>query len=195
LGAAAIRRGAAVPENILFVGRLVPHKAVDEVIRVFALVQRATGGKCRLTIVGAGGEAENYSARVRAYATSVARDSVDFLGVRHGQSLADAFERAGVYLSMSRHEGFGLPLCEAMFAGVPVVAADHGATRETVGDGGLVIADADLAVVAEATQAMLYDPALRGKILEAQKLRKTFFTEDALAKRLQEALDFVLAAA
>lgn len=195
LAAAAVRRGSAVPQNILFVGRIVPHKAVDDVVRVFALVQQATGGKCRLTIVGGAGEASNYSARVQAYAKSVAGDFVDFLGLQTGQDLADAFARAGVYLSMSRHEGFGLPLCEAMFAGVPVVAADHGAVRETVGDGGLVIADADLAVVAEATQAMIFDPVLRGKILKAQQLRQTMFTEEALAARLNAALDSIEACA
>jgi glycosyltransferase involved in cell wall biosynthesis len=192
LAAGAAGRGATVPPVVLFVGRLVPHKAVDDVIRVFATLLRATGGLGRLVLVGSDAEAVPYAAGLRNLAASLAGDRVHFAGALTGQPLAHAFANAGVYLSMSRHEGVGLPLCEAMFAEVPVVAADHGAVRETVGSGGLVIAEADVALFAEAVQAMLFDSALRAQIVCGQRSRRAIFTQEALSTRLLDALDAIL---
>ena len=76
-------------------------------------------------------------------------------------SLAAHFEAADVYLSLSAHEGFGVPLVEAMAAGVPVVARGAGAVAETVGDAALVLAAADPSYVAAALHRACTDELLR----------------------------------
>jgi glycosyltransferase involved in cell wall biosynthesis len=109
-------------------------------------------------------------------------------------ALAAYFEAADVYLSLSVHEGFGVPLVEAMTAGVPVVARRAGAIAETAADGALLLASTDHAYVAAAVHRVLSDRALRQHLVEAGRARVAALGADSVADRLVEAVASVAGA-
>jgi hypothetical protein len=93
-----------------------------------------------------------------------------------------------MFISASEHEGFGMPLVEAMFAGVPVVAYDAGAVAETVGGGGLVHRGKDMAEWVELVGGLLTDPTWLDALRRAGAKRAEAFTDERLAADLKRAL-------
>ncbi len=98
---------------------------------------------------------------------------------------------ADVYLSLSVHEGFGVPLVEAMAAGVPVVARRAGAVAETVGSAALLLESQDHAYVAAALHRVRNDGALRDTLVAAGRDRVRAFERSAVAERLVTAVSSV----
>jgi glycosyltransferase involved in cell wall biosynthesis len=136
------RRGR--PHDWLFVGRLTPHKRPEDVIAALAAWRAGSGEDARLTLVGRPASP--------AYLRFLRR-RISELGLAHRvhrrlrpvppAQLADHYRAAAVYVSASRHEGFGLPLLEAMSMGVPIAALARAAVPETVGDAGILVERAD----------------------------------------------------
>lgn len=172
----------------LFVGRLAPNKAQHDLVKALVCAQRWLGDRCRLHLVGTGlGEA--YPAAVRRFAQrlGVGR-SVRVAGMVDDAVLAAHYATADVFVSASDHEGFGIPLVEAMTAGVPVVAYDAGAVAETVGAGGLVVADKSPVALAEAVHRVVTDPVLRARLVAAGRRRAAELTLDRTAARWRAVL-------
>jgi FkbM family methyltransferase len=145
---ALLARAAATPKlkdpgqfTILFVGRVVRSKAQAELIDVFAAFRNRYRKPCRLVIVGRhGGPEDDYlvtiAARLKEY--GIAEDVV-LIGAVSDDELHSWYARADVYLSLSRHEGFGVPLIEAMAHDLPVLARPAAAVPYTLaGTGGLL---------------------------------------------------------
>jgi glycosyltransferase involved in cell wall biosynthesis len=97
-------------------------------------------------------------------------------------ALAAYFEAADVYLSLSAHEGFGVPLVEAMVAGVPVVTRGAGAVSDTVADAALVLAAADPSYIAAALHRVCTDEQLRATLTDAGTRRAAELSRDAAAR-------------
>jgi glycosyltransferase involved in cell wall biosynthesis len=106
---------------------------------------------------------------VRALEAEAARTpGVTLLGrVSHGELVA-VYRSGSVFVSMSEHEGFGVPLLEAMAFGLPVIAFDAAAIRETLRGAGVLLVEKRPEVVAELIDLVLRDAALRAAILETQ---------------------------
>ncbi len=98
------------------------------------------------------------------------------------------YRTASVYLSLSEHEGFGVPLLEAMHEGLPVVALDTSAVGETVGSGGLLLPKKDLPLASEACGLVVERPELRAKLVAAGHARVGAFAADAVAERTRSVL-------
>jgi glycosyltransferase involved in cell wall biosynthesis len=107
-------------------------------------------------------------------------------------SLAAYFAVADVFLSLSVHEGFGVPLVEAMSAGIPVVTLDAGAVSETAGNAALVLESVDPSYVAAALHRVSTDDLLRHQLIEAGLARADFLGGDGVARQLVEAITAVL---
>jgi glycosyltransferase involved in cell wall biosynthesis len=147
--AAAVPADPAGPPSIVSVGRIVPNKRLEDVIKVFALYQRHRAPDARLTLVGDASGFEAYRDALQALAGRLGVRGLRMTG-RLPDDARDALYRgAHAYLCMSVHEGFCAPLVESMAHGVPVLARRAGAVAETVGGGGLVL-DESLPVMAEA---------------------------------------------
>jgi glycosyltransferase involved in cell wall biosynthesis len=123
--------------------------------------------------------------------TKALQDFVDDLGlsaaVRLPGEVSDAalaayFEAADVYLSLSAHEGFGVPLVEAMVAGVPVVTRGAGAVSDTVADAALVLAAADPCYIAAAVHRVSTDERLRATLTDAGARRAAEVSRDAAGR-------------
>jgi glycosyltransferase involved in cell wall biosynthesis len=180
------------PPSVLSVGRIAPNKRLEDVIRAFALYRRHHAGDATLTLVGGAGGFERYRTALERLATRVG-GGVRFAGWIPDEQLEAAYRGAHAYLCMSEHEGFCAPLVEAMARSLPVVARDAGAVRETVGGAGVVI-ERDLPLTAEALHEVVSSEGTRRGLARAAAARLRALDPDAVAARLQDALQPVLAA-
>ena len=156
----------------LFVGRLVGNKCQHELVRAFAVyVDNFDDDDARLVLIG-DMLREDYVAVVREEAQRLGvNDRVVMLGKVSDRQLRSAFLGAGVFVSLSEHEGFGVPILEAMAAHVPVVGYAAAAVPETMGGAGILMRTKDPEVVAATVQALRTDPELQSKLLARQDVR------------------------
>jgi glycosyltransferase involved in cell wall biosynthesis len=174
--------------NVLFVGRVAPHKRFEDLILTFAHLQRHVRADSRLLLVGAKRGMEVYAAYLDALVGRLGLRDVVFAGHVSGAQLAAYYRRASVYLSMSEHEGFGAPLLESMFYGVPIVAYKAAAVPETLGGSGILVKEKDHAAVAELIGLLSEDSELRNRTIAAQRERLRDFLPDRAQARLRELL-------
>lgn len=179
--------------NVLFVGRIIPNKKVDDLLRVFALYQRHLQPRSRLLLVGDYRGHERYFDRLQEMVRALGVQEVVFTGHVDDDDLRACYAAADLFLCLSEHEGYCVPLVEAMAFSVPVVAYDAGAVAETLRGGGLLLRDKDPLATAEVVHAVLTRADLRGPIIERQRavvarLRETDFGA-LLRERLAPALD------
>ncbi len=191
--AAARARTDARPFTVLFVGRIVESKAQDELIDAFAAFRAGLGQPCRLVLIGRGSPAEIAALRARADRHGLGA-AVELPGVVSDDALHAAFAAADLYVSLSRHEGFGVPLLEAMAHGVPVLAWPAGAVPFTLGGAGVLLHDRTPPAVAAAMLAVARDPARHAALAEAGRRRLDGFALDRVRPMLQAALSFAGAA-
>jgi glycosyltransferase involved in cell wall biosynthesis len=182
------RDRAAHPPTVLFVGRLSPHKRQDEVIRCFALYRRLHAPDARLVLVG-DPITPQYAEHLRRLGERLAPGAIDVESGLSPRQLGDRYRRADVFLCLSEHEGFCIPLIEAFHFGLPVVARPQGAIPDTAGDAALLIADPDRAVVAELLHLAMTDEELRGELRRRAAARLATFTPEAVAARLRSAIE------
>lgn len=154
----------------LYVGRIVGNKCQHELVRAFAYY---TGfdPDSRLVLVG-DTSMTDYVDYVKSEAQRLGvAGRVVLLGKVSDRQLVSAFAEAGVFVSLSEHEGFGVPVLEAMAAGVPVVCYGAAALPEVMGGAGILLRDKDPKIVAATVQALREDQELRRKLVARQKVR------------------------
>jgi glycosyltransferase involved in cell wall biosynthesis len=176
--------------NILFVGRLAPNKGIDDCIRLAEHYKRNVDSSYRFIFVGRADVVPAYQATLRALMQEykMPPDRFLFTGPVPNEDLAAFYRHAHAYLSLSEHEGFCVPLVEAMAMDVPVVAYAAGAVPETLGGAGLAFDPKDLEVAAELLVLAAYDEDLRARVLAGQRRRLVDFTPDAIDRRLEALL-------
>ncbi|HNW93769.1 MAG TPA: glycosyltransferase, partial [bacterium] len=190
LRTAAPAPAAAGEPCILAVGRIVPNKGYDLLLR--ALAELAV--PARLVIVGSDAGAAAYRRRLQDLAVALGVAArVTWAGECEDAELADWYARARVLAVASEHEGFCVPLVEAMRAGVPVVAMAQPAVEETLGGSGCVVTRRTPALFAAALRAVLTDAALRTALLAAQRRRADDFALARTGTIMVAALAAVLA--
>lgn len=177
----ALKAGKGAGGDLLFVGRLTPNKAQDDLLRAAAARSRRAAGS-RVFLVG-GTHLRLYERYLRELALKLGISTSSLVGPVSPQGLAAHYANADVFVSLSRHEGFGVPIVEAMAAGVPVVALRAAAVPETVGDAGLLLDSAEPALVAEVVERVLTDSDLRFELIEAGTERASDLTDPAVVRR------------
>ncbi len=154
--------------NVLFVGRIIPNKRIEDVVRAFAAYQRAVEPRSRLLLVGDYAACPHYLDALRGLAAELRARDVVFTGHVDDDELRAFYAAADAFLCLSEHEGYCVPLVEAMAFGVPVLAYDAGAVRETLAGGGVLLRERTPALVAELLGRVIGDPALRAAVLATQ---------------------------
>lgn len=163
------------PPLVLFVGRIEPFKGVYEAFEAFEVLSRRFRGAC-FAIVGDVRANPRYAERLRlAIRKAGLASRAKLLGRVSDPVLKSWYKRAGVFLTLSSHEGFCVPLVEAMRAGVPVVARRAGAIPETLGEGGILVDSTAPDVVAAALETALLDAATRRRIDAGRQAALTAF--------------------
>ena len=178
----------------LFVGRVVPNKGFHDLLAAFAVFREWWGPGARLVLAGSGADGA-YGVALRALAGDLGLgDSVVWAGSVSGSVLAGWYSAADVFVCLSDHEGFGVPLAEAMGAGLPVVAFDAGAVAGTLGGAGVLLGDKSPIAVAAAVGRVLEDDALRDRLAAAGRARAAELHPDRSAEVYADALAPLLGA-
>jgi L-malate glycosyltransferase len=185
-----LRRAArSCGPRILHVGQLYPHKRGDFLIAAFKILVEAWRPDATLVVTGAG-RLEKYRRHLDEYVKVLGLDErVSFAGSIDDEELAAYFRSSDLLVTASEHEGFCVPLIEAMSMGLPVVARDFGAVVETVAGAGLVIpADGGPAMLAAAMAEVLDDPLRADEMRDRGYERAKHFSLDRMTRRFLELL-------
>ena len=176
--------------NILFVGRIVPNKRIEDHIRLAELYKRYVDSYYRFIFVGRYDGMPRYYAQVRALIAEyqMLPDRFWFTGPVPDDDLAAFYRWADAYVSLSEHEGFCVPLVEAMAADVPVLAYAAGAVPETLGGAGVLFSPKDLEVAAETLGMMVYDRPFREAVITGQRRRLQDFSPARIEARLNDVI-------
>jgi glycosyltransferase involved in cell wall biosynthesis len=172
----------------LSVGRLAPNKAHQRTIAALFVTRATSDPAARLTLVGSP-TVPSYAAALSRYAAQLGlADAVDFVSGVDEERLAAYYRAAHVLVMLSEHEGYGVPLVEAMGQGVPIVVADAGAVREVVGDAAVLLEASGPRHVAASVSRLLGDPAERARLSAAGRARFDELGLGHAGERLVEAL-------
>lgn len=155
--------------NILFVGRICEHKNQLDLVRMMEHLGTISDVPVRLLLVGTtssdGYEAEILQAIEHLGPTAEVR----MLGHRNDEDVYALYRMTDLYVSASRHEGFGMPLVEAMAFDLPVLAYAAGGIAATLGSGGLILNNPSPQSLAAAAKMILHEPCLRHEVIEGQR--------------------------
>jgi len=161
--------------NFVFVGRMVPNKKIEDIIRLAEHYKRYVDAYYRFIFVGRYDVVPRYYDMLRALVSrfDLLRDRFVFTGQVPDAELAAYYRGASVYVSMSEHEGFCVPLVEAMATDVPVLAYSCTAIPETLGGAGVQFAPKDFELAAELLYELAYDDGVRTAVMDGQRRRLT----------------------
>ena len=190
------RRELGLPEDeavVLQLGRMVPRKGVETVIRAFAAALRRRGTKARMVIVGGNTDRPDPQATpeigrlMQIAAEEGVADLVRFEGSRPRARLGAYYGAADVFVTTPWYEPFGITPVEAMACGVPAIGSAVGGIRTTVLDGetGFLVPPRDPAALAGKLTTLLHDPALRERMSRRALERARGFTWDAVTDEME----------
>lgn len=177
--------------NLLFVGRIAPNKQQEHLIRTFYHFKKRNP-KARLILAGSWTGMETYYKRLQAYVEMLELEDVVFTGhIRFNEILA-YYRAADVFLCMSAHEGFCVPLAEAMYFDVPIIALDRCAVPDTLGGSGLLLEGEDPLEAALLTERLVRDENLRNAVIAGQRRRLEDFAYEKIKALFTEQLQNII---
>ena len=181
--------------NLLFVGRVTPNKGQLHLIRALAYYLRYLGQDAHLYLVGGfdvgiPGYLEELQSEIRRHRL---QDRVHLCGKVMARQLKTYYTHASVFVCASEHEGFCVPLVEAMYYGIPIVAYGGSAVGATLGDAGIVWGTPAPALFAESIRQIITRPEVRAILVHRQRERfNEHFTAAAIERKLAEIFPAIL---
>jgi glycosyltransferase involved in cell wall biosynthesis len=154
--------------NVLFVGRVIPNKKFEDVIRAFHAYRTRHNPRSRLLLVGSYSGFERYLSMLHALVARLGTPDVHFLGHVRNEELTALYDVADLFLCQSEHEGFCVPLIEAFYKQVPVIAYAATAVPATMDGGGILHDTKDPLHVADLMSAVLDDPSVEDTVVASQ---------------------------
>ncbi|HZT77611.1 MAG TPA: glycosyltransferase [Vicinamibacterales bacterium] len=154
--------------NVIFVGRVIANKKIEDVIKFFYAYQTLFNPRSRLLLVGAQTGFERYTASLHALVAKLGLSNVHFTGHVSDEELVAFYDVADLFLCASEHEGFCVPIVEAFYKEVPVLAYAATAVPSTMDGAGVLFEDRDPEHVATLMDTILSDPDLRDAIVDGQ---------------------------
>lgn len=169
--AEVLRRYKDGKTNFVFVGRISPNKKIENVIRAYAWYRKHVSANCRLILAGTSAGNENYFAALQKYQEEIRAEEVIFTGKISFPALLAVYRAADLFLCMSEHEGFCVPLVEAMYFGVPIIAYGTSAIPDTLGGAGVCLDSNDPVMAGMMAAKILSDRDFRQKLVELEQAR------------------------
>jgi glycosyltransferase involved in cell wall biosynthesis len=154
--------------TLLFVGRVIPNKKFEDVLKTFYFYKTHFNPASQLILAGEHRGQERYLAALQDLVVRLRLTDVHFSNHIEFPELLAFYRAADIYLSMSEHEGFGVPLLEAFYNRIPVLGYAAGAVEETMNGGGVVLREKDFPKIAALIDRILGDDALRTRIVDGQ---------------------------
>jgi glycosyltransferase involved in cell wall biosynthesis len=172
--------------NILFVGRIVPNKRIDELIKVVFYYKKYISPLVRLIVVGKTTSLPKYHEALTRLADEfyLKPEEVCFTGHIPDDEMFALYQASDVFLSLSEHEGFGLPFIESMVFDLPILAFACTAVPFTLGGSGVLMRTKPVERVAELVHIVATDDSLKNKILERQRIRLRDYRKQDLGQYL-----------
>jgi glycosyltransferase involved in cell wall biosynthesis len=154
--------------NVMFVGRVIPNKRFEDVIRAFHAYRTRHNPRSRLLLVGSYSGFDKYLAMLQTLISRLGTPDVHFLGHVSNEELSALYDVADLFLCASEHEGFCVPLIEAFYKRIPVMAYAATAVPATMDGGGVLYDNRDPLHVARIMEAILDDTAIEEAVLASQ---------------------------
>ncbi|MBI5652661.1 MAG: glycosyltransferase [Chloroflexi bacterium] len=188
LRASDTMREARAASNWLCVGRIAPNKCIHDIIKAFYFYHARIQPDSRLWLVGSD---EGMAEYARALTRLVARLSLDDAVVFAGRvdRVGDYFRNADIYISMSEHEGFCIPLVEAMHCDIPILAYASTGVPDTLGGVGVLIREKNYSMIAELAHQIISDTSLRARLIARQRERLAAFAPEIVRAHLRACLE------
>jgi L-malate glycosyltransferase len=176
--------------NFLFVGRIAPNKKIEDHLQLAEHYKRYVDAHYRFIFVGRYDVVPRYYATIRALMSAyrLLDERFIFTGPVPDEELAVYYRHAAVYVSLSEHEGFCVPLLEAMAASVPILAYSAAAVPDTLGGAGVQFAPKDLEYAAELLGLLAFDDDVRARVIEGQRRRLGDFGDGRILRDLRTML-------
>jgi glycosyltransferase involved in cell wall biosynthesis len=173
--------------RLLFVGRLVPHKCQNELIDFVDQIRSLKRVPLELVLVGHFDAANRYKLQLDQLVRRSGLDrQVKFTGRVTDEELFGWYRASSAYVSLSEHEGFGVPLVEAMALDLPVVAYASSAVSDTLGGAGITLPDKNPASIFEPLVRLHEDRPFRGEVIRSQRRRLLRFTRCRVEAELRD---------
>ena len=167
-------------KKILFVGRIAPNKKQEDLIRIAKILKEFYSIKFRIDLVGyCSKELESYKKELEALIKIFQLEEVvyfsDFIT---DKKLIQYYSEADIFLCLSEHEGFCVPLIEAMYFDVPVIAYSAGAVADTLNGAGILFLKKDFKLIAEMIYKLITEKDFQEKIIKGQRFRMQEYREN-----------------
>jgi L-malate glycosyltransferase len=185
-------RGTRNPRDdlttILFVGRCAPNKRIEDCLAAFYYFQKYVEPNSRFVHVGSFSGMEAYHAMLLTLAQEMDIRRVEMPGAVPQRELNAYYQGSRVFLCMSEHEGFGVPLIESMVHDLPILAHEAAAVPETLDAAGILFREKRFDLVAEMMGRLTHDPLFRNAVIEGQRERLKRYEKRDLAAELRQRL-------
>lgn len=173
--------------HLLHIGRIAPNKCIEDVIKIFYFYHYHINKNSKLWIVGINIDTEIYCHSLQRMASELfLDDAVFFTGGLSDEEVRSFYECSDLYITMSEHEGFCMPIVEAMYFGLPVLAYAEGAIPETLKDGGILVREKRHAEIAELIGLVIEDSVFKNRLIEKGKQRSQTFSLENFKQRIKE---------
>ena len=170
--------------NLLYVGRIAPNKRQEDVIKVFCFYKQLDPA-ARLVLVGSDANTDPYRRWLDDLVAQLDLSDVVFTGHVELRDLLAYYQTAAIFISMSEHEGFGVPLVESMVFNVPIVALATSAVPETLNGSGILVRHKHYAAIAALLHQVTQDNHLRQRLIARGRQRLTDFEPARLIDQLE----------
>lgn len=178
--------------NILFVGRCVPNKALEDLLSAFFYFHKHVEPNSRLIHVGSHAGTDRYYYLLLGKARELGLSTVQFAGSVSQAALNAYYKSAHLFLCMSEHEGFCIPLIESMAHDLPILAYAAAAVPETMDGAGVLFSRKQFELVAEMMGMLVHDQPFRNGIIEGQRSRLSDYLARDLESELRQHLSPLL---
>ena len=179
-----------ITTNFLFVGRIAPNKKQEDIIDIFAYYYEYIDANCHLYLIGNYQGNEGYFRTLQEKLENLeCKAHVHFTGKIADEELDNYYRKADVFICMSEHEGFCIPILEGMYYNLPIIAFNACAVPETMGDAGILTYTKEPEIVARLIYLVLSDGGLREVLLQKQRERVEAFTESNICKKLEKLIE------
>ncbi|MCP4537589.1 MAG: glycosyltransferase family 4 protein [Chloroflexi bacterium] len=178
--------------NLLFVGRVVPNKCQDDLIRAFNYYHQLVNPRSRLILIGSDLSVPGYRLELETMTEVFGIEHVHIPGVVSLGALGGYYQAATIFLCLSEHEGFGIPLLEAMAFDVPVLAFNATGVPYAMGEAGILVNHKRYDAIGELIDLLAHDEGLRQRVIARQHQRLADFAPSTTAECLRQHVDHIV---
>jgi glycosyltransferase involved in cell wall biosynthesis len=178
--------------NLLFVGRYVPNKKIEDIIKIFYYYKTYLNSNSNLFIVGSYNGMEKYYSNLKNMVRELNLDDVHFTGHVEFADLIHYYRLADIFLCMSEHEGFCVPLLESMYFEIPIISFNSTAIPYTLGNAGILVNKKNYLEIAEMIDVVINDSELKAKVIKKQQERLSHFDKDKISEKFKRIIEDLL---